>query len=177
MTRWVAPGEELQGPGSGGPSDPRHPGLAPHRELLSPAAAPGSGPAANPPSCGSRSPLEEGRLCDSPPRPLPASVSPRARRRRLSSSRLPLDSLPQPRPPPQPRSLTALHRGRGLSVGCGSAASVGVRGPTEAGMHRCRGSPSLHCCSRWLASAGFPRILAHRKLQPSSAQWVLSVCC
>lgn len=88
------------------------------------ATAPGSGPPARPPSCGSRSPPEEGRRCDSPPRPLPASVSPAARRRRLPSSRLPLDSSaaaapPSPaslvdRSPPWPWPL----RGMGLSCCC-----------------------------------------------------------
>lgn len=149
MTRWVALGRSCKDRVLGGPAIPAILGSRLTESSSPPAAAPGSGPAANPPSCGSRSLLEEGRRCDSPPGPLPASVSPRARRRRLSSSRLPLDSSPQPRPPPQPRSLTAPHRGRGLSVRCGSAASVGVRGPAEAGMHRCRGSPALYCCSRW----------------------------
>ena len=43
----------------------------------------------------------EGRRCDSPPRPLPASVSPRVRRRRqrLPSARLPLDSATARRAP------------------------------------------------------------------------------
>lgn len=149
LTRWVALGRSCKDRVLGGPAIPAILGSRLTESSSPPAAAPGSGPAANPPSCGSRSLLEEGRRCDSPPGPLPASVSPRARRRRLSSSRLPLDSSPQPRPPPQPRSLTAPHRGRGLSVRCGSAASVGVRGPAEAGMHRCRGSPALYCCSRW----------------------------
>lgn len=144
LTRWVAPGEELRGPGSRVPAIPAILG-----SRLTKSAFP-------PPPFPARAPLLA--------RPA-AAPAPRQRRegaathRHGSSQRLcrrgrgggafpppasPWTARPQPRPPPQPRSRTAPHRGRGLSVGWGSAASVGVRGPAEAGTHRCSGSPAFH---------------------------------
>ena len=57
---------------------------------------------------GSGSREAEGRRCDSPPRSLPASVSPRVRRRqRLPSARLRLDRAAAAAPP-SPASLAPL---------------------------------------------------------------------
>lgn len=49
LPRWVAPGEELQGPGSGGPAIPAIPGSRLTESASPPTAAPGSGPLASPP--------------------------------------------------------------------------------------------------------------------------------
>lgn len=148
LTRWVAPGEELQGPGSG---DPRSP---PSWARASPSA-----PFPWPPL-----PAQVPLLARPAAAPAPrqrregAATHRHGRSQRLCRRRQgggafpppasPWTARPQPRPPPQPLSSTAPHRGRGLSVGWGSAAAVGVRGPAEAGMHRCSGCPALPCCSR-----------------------------
>lgn len=172
LPRWVAPGEELQGPGSGGPAIHAIPGSRLTESASPPTAAPGSGPLASPPSCGSRSPPEEGRRCDSPPRPLPASVSPRARRRRLPSSRLPLDSSAAAAPP-SPASLTDrsppwLWPLRGMWLGC-LCPGEGTSRSWDAQVQR---QPRLALLQP-LASAGFPQILAHRS---SFSQAVPSGC-
>lgn len=83
----------------GAPRSPASPAPAAPESASSPVAARGSRSPANPPSCRSRSGPAEGRRYDSPPLPLPASVSPRTRRRRLPSSRLPLDSTAAAAPP------------------------------------------------------------------------------
>lgn len=83
----------------GTPRSPASPAPAAPESASSPVATKGSRSPANPPSCGSRPGPAEERRCDSPPLPLPASVSPRAKRRRLPSSRLPLDSTAAAAPP------------------------------------------------------------------------------
>lgn len=168
------------------PARPRARG-SPQQQLPAPPAPRTPALAATPMCPGSRE--SEGRRCDSPPRPLPASVSPperrqQQRRQRLPSARLPLDStaarraplpcLARCRPPRRRRSPSALRPRRQPLPGGWTAGMQG--GQEEARGLQVQWTPCLSGGGRRPYSHCAPLVLATAQ-GSSQAALVLSKGC